>query len=368
VNPEEKKDYLKRYKEKKAEGELFWPDAIAKDAVVSLAIFVVLICLVVFAGVPSEPPANPSDTAYIPRPEWYFMWAFQLLKYFPGQLEGIAILGLGLVIFVGLFGLPFFDRGPKRHPRNRPIATIAMILIVAGMVFLTVQAVVTTPVSEAEGKVIGGTKAEQVKAGSELFAKNCADCHGAEGEGGEIKDKPGETTRPLNSEDFLVAHFDDTIFQIISYGQPGEGMQAFGPAYGGPLNDQEIRAIIAFLRSWAEPEEETPAGGDQAVADLAKIENPSFAKDVKPIFDQKCLNCHGKRVKGGFKVDTYENVMTSGDNAPVIVAGDAANSTLPQMLHGIKTPAGGQMPPGKPLKKEQIDLIERWINQGAQNN
>ena len=180
MNPEEKQDYLKRYKEKKAEGELFWPDAISKDAVVSLAIFIVLICLAVFAGVPSEPPANPSDTAYIPRPEWYFMWAFQLLKYFPGQLEGIAIVGLGLVIFVGLFGLPFFDRGPKRHPRNRPIATMAMILIVAAMVFLSIQGVVTTPVSEAEGKIIGGTKAEQVAAGGELFAEHCADCHGAE--------------------------------------------------------------------------------------------------------------------------------------------------------------------------------------------
>ena len=39
MNAEEKKDYLKRYKEKKAEGELFWPDSIAKDAVVSLGIF-----------------------------------------------------------------------------------------------------------------------------------------------------------------------------------------------------------------------------------------------------------------------------------------------------------------------------------------
>jgi mono/diheme cytochrome c family protein len=367
VNSEEKKDYLKRYKEKKAEGELFWPDAIAKDAVVSLGIFVVLICLAVFAGVPSEPPANPGDTAYIPRPEWYFMWAFQLLKYFPGQLEGIAILGLGLVIFLGLFGLPFFDRGPRRHPRSRPVATIAMILIVAGMVFLSIQGVVTTPPSAAEGTIIGATKAEQVQAGGDLFTEHCADCHGAAGEGGEIKDKPGETTRPLNSEDFLVGHFDSTISQIISYGQPGEGMQAFGSVYGGPLNDQQIRAIIAFLRSWAEPEEET-AAGNQAATDLAKIENPSFAKDVKPILDAKCLNCHGKRVKGGYKVDTYANVMTSGDKAPVIVAGNAANSTLVQMLHGVKTPAGGQMPPGRPLKPEQIALIERWINQGALDN
>jgi mono/diheme cytochrome c family protein len=367
VTPEEKREYLKRYKEKKAEGELFWPDAIAKDAVVSLGIFVLLICLAIFAGVPSEPPADPGDTAYIPRPEWYFMWAFQLLKYFPGQLEGIAILGLGALIFVGLFGLPFFDRGPKRHPRNRPVATVAMFLVVAGMIFLSIQGVVTTPASEAEGAIIGATQAERIQAGEELYAEHCADCHGAEGEGGEIKDRPGEVTAPINSEDSLVTHFDDTIAQIISFGQPGEGMQAFGRAYGGPLSDQQIRAIIAFMRSWAEPEEES-AAGEQTSADLTKIENPSFVKDVKPIFDQKCLVCHGKRVKGGYKMDTYENIMTSGNHAPVIIAGDAANSTLAKMLRGIKTPAGGQMPPGRPLKQEQIELIERWINQGALNN
>jgi len=367
MNAEEKKRYLEHYKEKKADGELFFPHAIAKDAVVSLGIFFLLLCLVVFVGVPNEPPANPSDTSYIPRPEWYFLWTFQALKYFPGQLEGIAIIGLGVLIGVGLFGLPFFDRNRRRHPRNRPIATIAMILIVGALVFLTVQAAVTTPVSEATGQAIGSSKAEKVAAGGKLFSEHCAKCHGEAGEGAELEGQAGEVTRPLNSDDFLTGHFDDTIAQIISYGQPGEGMQAFGLAYGGPLTDQEINAIIAFMRAWAEPEEE-PAGAAAALTDLAKIENPSFAKDIKPIFDAKCASCHGKRIKGGYRVETYDTVMTSGDNPPVIVAGDAANSTLIKMLRGIKTPAGGQMPPGRPLKKEQIELIERWVNQGALDN
>ncbi|MGC8782471.1 MAG: hypothetical protein ACP5UQ_16545, partial [Anaerolineae bacterium] len=77
---------------------------------------------------------------------------------------------------------------------------------------------------------------------------------------------------------------------------------------------------------------------------------------------------HGKRLKGNFSVATYEQTMTSGDHAPNITAGDAANSTLIKMLRGVKTEAGGQMPPGRPLQKEQIELIERWVNQGAQNN
>ncbi len=363
---EERRQYLERYKEKKADGELFFPHSIAKDAVVSLGIFVLLICLVVFLGVPREPPANPGDSSYIPRPEWYFLWAFQILKYFPGQLEGVAIVGLGVAMAVGLFGLPFFDRGPKRHPLNRPIASAAMCLIVIGLVTLSVLATLSTP-PQAEGEVIGGTKAEQIKAGADLYTEHCAECHGAAGEGAELPKSPGQFTAPLNSDDFLATHRDDTTFQIIAYGQPGEGMPGFGVTYGGQLSDQQIRAIIAFLQSWAEPEQES-AADTAKIAELAKIETPSFAKDVKPILDAKCASCHGKRTKANYSMETYDKLMTSGDHAPNVVAGDAANSNLVQMLRGIKTDAGGQMPPGKQLKKEQIDLIERWVNQGAPNN
>jgi mono/diheme cytochrome c family protein len=368
VNAEEKRRYWERYKEKKAEGEYFWPDSIAKDAVVSLMIFILLLGLAIFVGVPNEPPANPADTSYVPRPEWYFLWMFQLLKYFPGALEGVAIVGLGVLIAVGLFGLPFFDRGPKRHPLNRPVATGVMSLIVAGMIFLTVQGAVTTP-PQQEAVDLGATKEAQIAAGEELYKKNCADCHGESGEGGEIKDKPGQETLPLNSDDFLVTHASDTTFQIISYGQPGEGMQAFGLANGGQLTDQEIRVIVTFIAAWyVPPEAEAEPGKEGALQELAKIETPSFAQHVKPILGKYCGSCHSKRLKGNYSVADYDKVMKSGDHAPNIAAGDAANSTLAKMLHGVKTDVGGQMPPSRPLKQERIDLIERWINQGAQNN
>ena len=367
MNEEEKQRYKERYKEKKADGEMFFPDAIAKDAVVSLGIFILLILLVILLGVPNEPPANPSDSSYIPRPEWYFLWAFQLLKYFPGQIEGLAIVGLGLVIFLGLFGLPFFDRGPKRNWRNRPIATVVMLLIVAGMVFLTVQAVVTTP-PQAEAVNVGGDLAARIEAGGKLYEEYCAECHGADGEGAEIKNQPGEFTNPLNDEDFLITHTREALFNVIDYGWQSLGMSPFGLKYGGALTDPDIKAIVDFLQSWYVPPEAEGAGGEVDAAALAAITNPSFAKDVKPIMDKRCASCHGARKKGGYSVADYNSVMTSGDNAPVIIASDAANSILVQMLRGIKTDAGGQMPPSRPLKEEQIGLIERWVNQGALDN
>ena len=367
MNEEEKQRYKERYKEKKADGEMFFPDTIAKDAVVSLGIFILLILLVILLGVPNEPPANPSDSSYIPRPEWYFLWAFQLLKYFPGQIEGLAIVGLGLVIFLGLFGLPFFDRGPKRNWRNRPIATVVMLLIVAGMVFLTIQAVLTTP-PHAEAVNVGGDLAARIEAGGKLYQEYCAECHGENGEGGEIENQPGEFTNPLNDEDFLITHTREALFNVIDYGWQSLGMPPFGLKYGGALTDPDIKAIVDFMQAWYVPPDAEDGGGEGDVAALAAITNPSFAKDVKPILDKRCASCHGTRKKGGYSVADYNAVMTSGDNAPVIIAGDAANSILVQMLRGIKTDAGGQMPPSRPLKEEQIQLIERWVNQGALDN
>jgi mono/diheme cytochrome c family protein len=369
MNAEEKQRYLERYREKKHDGELFFPHSIAKDAITSLMVFVLLLGLVLFVGVPNEPPANPTDSSYIPRPEWYFLWAFQLLKYFPGALEGVAIVGLGVLIAVGLFGLPFFDRNPKRHPLNRPVATAVMSLVVLGMIFLTVQAVLTTP-PQAEGVTIGADLESRVAAGGALYDKNCVECHGADGEGGEIKDQPGEFTRPLNDEDFLITHEPDTLFNVVDYGWQSAGMPPFGLRYGGAMTDQEIRLLVDFMRAWyAPPEEEGGAqGGAEELTALAAVETPSYAKHVKPIFDKRCASCHSKRLKGDYSVADYDKTMNSGKNAPVIIPGDAANSILAQMLRGIKTKAGGQMPPARPLAAEQIQLIERWINQGAQNN
>jgi mono/diheme cytochrome c family protein len=360
----DKQEYLKKYKEKKANGELFFPHSIAKDAIVSLGIFILLIALATFVGIPEEPPADPTDSSYIPRPEWYFLWMFQLLKYFPGQLEGVAIVGLGLLLAVGLFGLPFLDRSPKRHPLNRPVATILMLLIVAGMVFLTIQAVVTTPAA-AEAVNVGGDLEARIEAGGKIYEEYCAECHGADGEGAELPDQPGEFTNPLNDEPFLITHTKDTLFNIVDYGWESLGMPPFGLRYGGGLTDPEIRAVVDFIQAWYVPPEEE---GDAEVLDPATIETVSFSQHVKPIFDKRCLSCHGRRTKGGYSVATYEETMNSGDNPPVIIPGDAANSILAQMLRGIETPAGGQMPPSRPLPAQQIELIEKWINQGAQNN
>ena len=80
MNEQEKQDYLEKYKEAKKKGIPFFPNAIYKDAIISLLIFLILIGLAFFVGAPLEERADPADTTYTPKPEWYFLYLFQLLK------------------------------------------------------------------------------------------------------------------------------------------------------------------------------------------------------------------------------------------------------------------------------------------------
>ena len=92
LKEKEKQNYLKQYKEQKEKGVPFFPDILFKDAVVALIVLLILLALTIFVGVSLEEQADPTDTTYNPRPEWYFLFLFQLLKYFPGELEVIGVV------------------------------------------------------------------------------------------------------------------------------------------------------------------------------------------------------------------------------------------------------------------------------------
>jgi ubiquinol-cytochrome c reductase cytochrome b subunit len=99
----------------------FYPEQLAEDLGVSLLALLVLFALAAWQGVPTEPQADPSSTTYVPRPEWYFLFYFQLLKYFEGPvLEPIGVVALPLAAILLLFVIPLFDRRPERRPDRRP--------------------------------------------------------------------------------------------------------------------------------------------------------------------------------------------------------------------------------------------------------
>lgn len=363
MNEHDKEIIHKRYQEEKAQGVKFFPDIIYKDALVAFSIFILLVGLATFVGVPSEPPADPNDTNYVPRPEWYFLFLFEMLKFFPGQIEFLGTAVIPGIAILLLLLLPFYDRSITRNARSRPVATITMSLIVAGMVALTVRSALTTP---PQAEAVGLTVQEQVAAGQALYAEYCAECHGEEGEGGVVEGVEGlEGTylEAINSEDYLYTRTDETTFLIIDYGQPNLGMQAFGLANGGELNTQQTSALVTFVRSWDDRiviEEE--AG---AIPALAEGEIPDYETHVYPIFRRRCISCHREgKEKGNFLITDYESVMNSGDYAPNVIGGDLS-SNLIRMINREEIEAGGAMPPTRPLRPEELDVITRWVEAGA---
>ena len=120
-------------------GKPFYPDQLFEDAVAVLILFIILASMALFVPVPLEELADPTDASYDPRPEWYFLFLFQLLKYFEGPLEVVGTFVIPTVGFILLLFLPFLDRKEGRTSLlKRPVALTVTSLSVALIVLLTV--------------------------------------------------------------------------------------------------------------------------------------------------------------------------------------------------------------------------------------
>jgi menaquinol-cytochrome c reductase cytochrome b/c subunit len=373
MKDEQKKSILERYKQALQKGERFWPDSIYKDLLLSLAIFILLILLASFLGVPTEPKANPNDTAYIPRPEWYFLFLFQMLKYFPGKLEWVGTAVVPGIAILVLLLLPFLDRNQKRHYSRRKIALTVMGVVVVGIVGLTVLAAVTTPPQEPLSAA--GTIPEQIALGQNLFSVNCAECHGADGEVTVItgvQGLEGKQIIAIKSSDVMYTLNDTALADIISYGRPESGMTPFGQPYGGALSPTEIEAIATFMRYTWDDRAVLPAGATLAggIPALKPGEVPSYDVHIGPLVTHYCVSCHSAgKVNDNYLLTTYDEMLNSGDNAPVITAGDP-QSLLLQLItgHTGQDPKTGQtirqMPPPKLLDQQYIDMLTQWVMAG----
>ena len=99
--------------------EPFFPNQTARDAVAIAIAFGLLLALAHFAPAPLEATADPSDSGYVPRPDWYFLSLFQLLHYFPGQTAVVGAVLIPAAIALLLFALPLLDRSAEREPKRR---------------------------------------------------------------------------------------------------------------------------------------------------------------------------------------------------------------------------------------------------------
>lgn len=109
------------------------------------------------------------------------------------------------------------------------------------------------------------------------------------------------------------------------------------------------------------------AAAKKELPPAAKKAGVTFDKDIKPIFEKACVECHGeKKAKGKLKLDTLANSLKASENGKSIIPGKSADSSLVKAIARLNE--DDAMPPegkGKPLTAEQIGLIRAWIDQGA---
>src|SRR4051812_35480073 len=138
MNQRDKEAYLREYSLLKAKGKPFFPYAVAKDGVMACIVMLAIILMSLTLGAELGPKADPTTTTYVPRPEWYFFFLFELLRVIkPALLTPIATIGVPTICIVLLLLLPFYDRNPERRPERRPVATTAGIFVIAAMAYLT---------------------------------------------------------------------------------------------------------------------------------------------------------------------------------------------------------------------------------------
>lgn len=119
-----------------------------------------------------------------------------------------------------------------------------------------------------------------------------------------------------------------------------------------------VSLLALMLRATAENFEVTNAPSGRTI---------DFNSEIRPIFDQSCLRCHGlTRPKGGFRLDNYESFLKGGHSGPAVVPGDSTKSPLIQYVARVDPDSA--MPPegeGDPLTPAQVDLLRQWVDQGA---
>jgi ubiquinol-cytochrome c reductase cytochrome b subunit len=186
----------------------FYPAQVFKDTVAIFITFAVLFTLAVMARVPLERLADPTDTSYIPRPDWYFLFLFQMLKFFQGPLEIVGSVVLPGLAVLGLILVPFIDRGVMYRVRQRTLAMGVVALAALGWTGLTVAAIRSTPptpvidVTEMQGPESWQLLSSEEVAGIGYYRKEaCASCHG------DQKLGPDLTTSKKRTREWLIEHF-----------------------------------------------------------------------------------------------------------------------------------------------------------------
>ncbi len=213
----------------KAGSETFYPRQVFMDAVVMLVVFGFVSLLAFSMEFPLADRADPSDHSFIPVPEWYFLFFYQLLKYAPGAWGPLATWLLPTLFFIGLLLLPFVDRNPERHPSSRRVvlgAGLGFLILVFGLLSISLRDLYAVP--KRDPSVVRGIAL--------VHQFNCQTCHRIHGEGANLAPDLSFVADRRPDRDWHLQHFKDP--QSVS---PGSFMPKF------PLNDKQLNDLTNYM-------------------------------------------------------------------------------------------------------------------------
>lgn len=243
----------------------FFPSQAARDVTMVLLVTIALAAFAWHGAPPLEGPADPTDATYIPRPEWYFLGLFQLLKYFPGKWEVFGAMVVPGLAAGFLAALPWIDRSTDRDPRKRRVIVGAVAVGVAAVIGLTTLGWRDRPASAASAdtwslREIGGrTFAQKL---------NCARCHSETG----LSD-PLEALPSSRGPEWVAGHIADPEMIAPGMREP--------PAV---IHEREAAAVVAYVRRASRE----PYPGYPPLTEASAV-----------VFARYCIGCHKIEGDGG---------------------------------------------------------------------
>jgi len=300
---------------REGEPQSFFPYQAARDLTMAV-VAGILLAVLAWKGAPAlEAPADPTASDYIPRPEWYFLGLFQLLKYFPGKLEVVGAIVIPGAVMTLLALLPWIDRAKSRGLRDRRWILTGLGAAIAGITTLTVMGAMDKPRTATAGWNV------QEQAGLTLMRSGtCTSCHSDTGMAGPID--PIRVSRP---RDWVAGHLLDP--QMIAPGLRD------APA----TNEHDNSALLAALAR----------GRSGSLPSIPAEDAPAIV-----LFNRNCLRCHLIGPVGGDEGPELDGVGSKISEANIIKQITAPLSVKPT----------GDMPAfeGK-LTPEEIATIARWL-------
>ncbi len=238
------------------ETSTFYPYQIVRDAVGMLVVFLVLIVFARYVAFPLAVSANPPLAVFTPRPDWYFLFLFEILRLVPGKFELIGTTVIPTIAGIILLLMPFIDRKAVRDPTKRPVAISIAGIVAVGLIVLTVAGYQTIPSNGYDIYTEGyNALGENINytGGPDWFAEKgggCAACHGFEGEGGHKLQNCTVSSADVSYNELIREYKDEgKIVRAITQGldQDEQALDTCMPKW--QLNGTDMNDLVAYLKT-----------------------------------------------------------------------------------------------------------------------